>query len=104
MTAKSNCDPITLHQCEWVYDGLTGEKLVRVNGTTYRYARLPGRVELTKPTGEVYEVTRLTCTCNDAKMRRRVTGCKHRDALKRLGLLRRAAEMLHQNIQHQEAS
>jgi rubredoxin len=44
MTAKSNCDPITLHQCEWVYDGLTGEKLVRVNGTTYRYARLPGRV------------------------------------------------------------
>lgn len=94
-----NAEPIVLHQCEWVLDGLTGDKLVRVNGTTYRYALLPGAVELTKPTGEVYTVTRVACTCNDAKMRRRVTGCKHRDALKRLGLLARAAELKKQQPQ-----
>jgi hypothetical protein len=86
-------EPIVLHQVEWVLDGLTGEKFLRINGTTYAYSLLPGAVELVKPDGEMYTVTRLTCTCNDSRHRRRVTGCKHRDALRRLGLLKRAAEM-----------
>jgi hypothetical protein len=97
-------EPVILHQCEWVLDGLTGDKFIRINGRTYQYRILPGEVELTNPEGEVHTVSRVACTCNDAKFRRRVTGCRHRDALKRLGLLARAAALKKQQPQEQGAA
>lgn len=89
-------EPILLTQVEWVLDGLTGQKFIRIDGRRYTYVILPGVVELTNPEGEVHSVTRVACSCNDAKFRRRVTGCRHRFALKELGLLKRAAEMKQQ--------
>lgn len=97
-------EPIVLHQVEWVLDGLTGEKFIRINGRRYGYVILPGTVEVTNPEGEVHTVTRVACSCNDAKFRRRVTGCRHRDALKRLGLLKRAAEMKQQPQEQSSAN
>jgi hypothetical protein len=97
-------EPVILHQCEWVLDGLSGAKCVRINGKAYTYTLRPGEVELVTPSGEVYTVSRVACTCNDAKMRRRVTGCKHRESLRRLGLLARAAALKKQQPQEQGAA
>ena len=84
-------EPVVLWQVEWILDGLSGLRFVRINGTTYTYDLLPGVVELIKPDGEVHQVTRLACSCNDARFRRRP--CKHRTGLARLGLLQRAAQI-----------
>jgi hypothetical protein len=89
-------EPLHLTQIEWVLDGITGQKFIRIEGRRYDYTLHPGRVDLVNDKGEVHNVTKLTCSCRDAQFRRRVHGCRHRVACRALGLLKRAAEMKHQ--------
>lgn len=94
-----NAESLHLTQIEWVLDGLTGQKFLRIDGRRYDYVVLPGKVELVNPEGEVRTVTKLTCTCPDHQYRRRSGGCRHRRACKALGLLARAAQLKQQQPQ-----
>lgn len=68
----------------------TGEVRYRPKATRYRVERpegLAGVVNLVRDTGEVYEVTARSCTCEDATFRGKARRCKYVEACTMVELL-----------------
>lgn len=67
----------------------TGEVRYRPKSTRYRVERpdLAGVVNLVRDTGEVYEVTARSCTCEDATFRGKARRCKYVEACTMVELL-----------------
>lgn len=90
-------DPVRLTVCQTVRDHLTGTLRLVVGVMNVKGAvilesyevhfPLDGGIELLKDDGEVYAVEPGgRCSCDDAKYRRRVSGCKHALAVRMAGL------------------
>ncbi len=100
-----NADPVSLVVCFTTLDHITGslhltvgvrDKRRHVTEESYAVLRGPGGlVVLAKEDGTFHELRAGgSCSCDDAKYRRRAGGCKHVQAARLAGLFDRAANAL----------
>ncbi len=100
-----NGPPIQLAVCLLTKDMLAGGSLTLTVGVrdkrrhvteeSYEVRAVAGGVDLVKEDGEVYEVRQGgSCTCDDARYRKRDGGCKHSVAAHAAGLFARQAKMV----------